>query len=71
VLTTLEMAFDSLCRTIDRFMGAKMSLNVLSQLFRATNITVNVLVAGLYVGLEAFFIRKMFHTAWFYTHCLH
>ena len=48
-----------------------MSINVLSQLFRATDITVNVLVAGLYVGLEAFFIRKMFHTAWFYTHCLH
>jgi hypothetical protein len=52
-------------------MGAEMPLDVLFQLFCATDITVNVLVAGLYVGLEAFFIRKMFHTAWFYTHCLH
>jgi len=52
-------------------MGAEMPLDVLFQLFCATDITVNVLVAGLNVGFQAFLIRKMFHTAWFYTHCLH
>jgi hypothetical protein len=46
-------------------MGAEMPLDVLFQLFCATDITVNVLVAGLNVGFQAFLIRKMFHTAWF------
>lgn len=42
-----------------------MALEILFQLFSATDVTLNMLMAGLVVCLEAFHICESFHAAWF------
>ena len=60
--TTLEVTFDSL-RGTSLFTWPEVPLDVLFQLFGATYLTNNVLVARLEMSLEALFITEVLKTA--------